>query len=46
MKARGSIPVKYWPRLINAAKRRGIDGVTHKALVEAHARHGMERECA
>ncbi|KLK91395.1 hypothetical protein AA309_20040 [Microvirga vignae] len=38
MKARGSIPVVHWPRLISAAKKRGIKGITYEVLVNAHAR--------
>jgi hypothetical protein len=37
MKHRGSIPVAYWPQLIDAAARRGIVGVTFEALAMAHA---------
>lgn len=37
MKRRGSIPVHYWPRLIEGATERGICGVTHEALTTVHA---------
>lgn len=37
MKHRGSIPVVYWPQLIEAASRRGIEGVTFEALTMARA---------
>lgn len=32
MRARGSIPPRYWPRLVEAAKARGIAGVTFETL--------------
>ena len=38
MKLRGSIPVSYWPALVEAAKKRRIKGVTYEVLVAAHAR--------
>jgi len=37
MKHRGSIPVGYWPRLLDAAARRGIQGLSYDVLVAAHA---------
>lgn len=37
MRRRGSIPVRYWPALISAAKAAKIEGVTYKDLVSAHA---------
>lgn len=37
MKARGSIPVVYWPDIIAAAKERGIDGITSESLTSVHA---------
>jgi hypothetical protein len=36
MKRRGSIPVKYWPRLVAACESQGIDGITYERLVEIH----------
>jgi hypothetical protein len=36
MKRRGSIPVKYWPRLVAACESQGIEGVTYQRLVEIH----------
>jgi hypothetical protein len=38
MKARGSIPVEYWPATIAAAKARHIGGVTAECLMNLHAR--------
>lgn len=35
MKRSGSIPVRYWPRLVAEAKRLGIK-LTYEILVEAH----------
>lgn len=37
MKMRGSIPIQHWPRLVDVAAGRGIEGVTYEALVVAHA---------
>jgi hypothetical protein len=36
MKRRRSIPVPYWPALIQGAAERGIAGITYEALVKAH----------
>jgi hypothetical protein len=38
MKMRGSIPIQHWPRLVEAAAERGIQGVTFETLTLAHAR--------
>lgn len=38
MKSRNSIPDDYRPAVIDAAKRRGIDGVTYERLTLMHAR--------
>lgn len=38
MRRRGSIPVAYWPALVEWAKAEGVEGVTHESLVLAHAR--------
>ncbi len=35
MRRRRSIPADYWPRLIEAARERGIDGITFESLAEA-----------
>jgi hypothetical protein len=37
MRRRASIPVRYWPRLINAARAAGIDGINHETLTQAHS---------
>lgn len=37
MKMRGSIPAPYWSALVEAAEKRGIEGVTLEALAQAHA---------
>ncbi len=34
IKARDSIPPEHWPRVVEAARERGIDGVTFEALSE------------
>jgi hypothetical protein len=36
MRRRNSIPVRYWPRLVEAARERGIDGISYEKLVEMH----------
>jgi hypothetical protein len=42
IKMRGSIPVQYWTRLVAAAERRGIKGVTLEALAASHEPHPRE----
>ena len=37
MKRRGSIPVKYWPKLVEACRADGVDSVTYERLVSMHA---------
>jgi hypothetical protein len=37
MKMRGSIALQHWPKLVEAAKRRGIKGVSFETLALAHA---------
>ena len=37
MKRRGSIPVRYWPKLVSACEAHGVFGVDYKRLVEIHA---------
>jgi len=44
MKTRGSIPVWHWARLIQAAEKRGIEGISYEVLADAHARHADETE--
>jgi hypothetical protein len=39
MKRRGSIPLKYWARLIDECRERGIRGINTDILVEAHSSH-------
>lgn len=34
MKLRDSIPAGYWPRVVEEAKQRGIEGVTLEALAK------------
>lgn len=40
MKRRKSIPVKYWPRLVDACKEAGIRGVNYDVLVDLHQKEG------
>lgn len=44
MKCRGSIPQKYWPRLVEASKDRGIEGITYESLALAHAQKANSSE--
>jgi hypothetical protein len=43
MRCRGRIPRAYWRDLVDAAARRGIEGVTMSRLREAHYGLGMRR---
>jgi hypothetical protein len=36
-KLRGSIPVGYWPRIVELAAASGVEGIDYDALVQAHA---------
>lgn len=36
MRVRGSIPVRFWPRMVAAAARRGIAGLDYELLVRLH----------
>jgi len=36
MKRNGSIRVEYWPKIIEAARARGIKGVTPERLMQLH----------
>jgi len=38
MKRNGSIPGRYWEAVVNAARARGISGVTLACLARLHAR--------
>ena len=44
MRARGSIPAKYWTPLVAAAQRRGIKGVTIEVLAEIKAAQRRQPE--
>jgi hypothetical protein len=37
MRRRSSIPVRYWPKLVDAARQRGVDGISYDSLVAMHA---------
>ena len=37
MKRRGSIPVRYWPALVDGCKGEGITGIDFDLLVRVHA---------
>lgn len=36
MRRRSSIPVRYWPRLVEVARERGIAGISYDSLVAMH----------
>jgi hypothetical protein len=36
MRLRGSIPVRFWPRLVAASYRRSMDGISYEVLVALH----------
>lgn len=36
MRRRSSIPVRYWPKLVEAARERGIEGISFDSLVAMH----------
>ena len=38
IKRRNSIPVKFWPKVLDGAKERGIRGVNYDVLVDLHQR--------
>ncbi len=40
MRVRRSVPVRFWPRFVAAASRRGIAGVDYDLLVRLHIREG------
>ena len=37
MRRRGSIPVRYWPRLVDEASKRQIEAITYDRLVAIHS---------
>jgi len=37
MRRRGSIPVRYWPRLVDEAEKRSISSITYDRLVAIHS---------
>lgn len=40
MKRRESIPVRYWPRLVDVCRDLGIRGVNYDVLVDLHQKEG------
>lgn len=47
MRRRGSIPVRYWPRLVDEAAKRKIASITYDRLVAIHSeRHTRKAESA
>lgn len=42
MRQRQSIPVRYWPALIEAAQERGFTDITYESLAMAHASKATE----
>lgn len=45
MRQRSSIPVIYWPRIVEAARARGLQ-IDNDVLVEVHARATAEASAA
>ncbi|WP_342239136.1 hypothetical protein [Inquilinus sp. OTU3971] len=43
MRVRRSVPVRFWPRFVAAAARRGIFGVDYDLLVRLHAEEASQR---
>jgi len=43
MRVRRSIPVRFWPRLVAAAARRGIAGLDYELLVRLHVQERLRR---
>jgi hypothetical protein len=41
IRQRGSLPLRYWRHLVDAAARRGIEGVDYELLVRLHVPAGM-----
>lgn len=37
MRRRGSVPVKYWPKLVLACNEHNIEGVNYATLVSLHS---------
>ena len=46
MRDRDNIPAVYWPRLIDAAARLGLEDITPESLVEIVRRRAEEGEAA
>lgn len=46
MRRRKSIPVRYWPKLVEVAQERGFDEITNDTLVAIHAQPASEPERA
>jgi hypothetical protein len=42
MRVRRSVPVRFWPRFVAAASRRGIAGVDYDLLVRLHIPEGPQ----
>lgn len=41
MRRRSSIPVRYWPKLVEVARQRDIEGINNDSLVKIHAHVGQ-----
>jgi hypothetical protein len=44
MKTRDSIPPEYWPAIVSAAKKLGIEGITADALMDIAAKTAARRK--
>lgn len=42
MKARGAVPSRHWPKLVDEAKARNLEGVTFEALAAIQPEPGSE----
>lgn len=42
-RARGSIPIRWWPQIVSAARRAGIKGVSLETLAKAHLASATDR---
>lgn len=46
MRRRKSIPVRYWPKLVEVARERGFDEINNDTLVAIHAPTPSDAETA
>lgn len=46
MRRRSSIPVRYWPKLVDAARQRGLNEISYDRLVAIHSKPRKSRKLA